>query len=151
MRGLVRVLVLSGVLSACGGKAAGDGEATATGGSTATGGATSTGGTRATGGSTASGGGAASTATGGRQSSGDWAASCPDGADSLRFRRLTVSDVNHTLQNVFGGPATSLGGSWPTHRLGPRGSFDAEQLRQLVEIAQERALEYAQAHAADCT
>jgi hypothetical protein len=90
-------------------------------------------------------------ATGGRQSSGDWAASCPDGADSLRFRRLTVSDVNHTLQDVFGGPATSLGGSWPTHRLGPRGSFDAEQLRQLVEIAQERALEYAQAHAADCT
>jgi hypothetical protein len=144
MRGLVRVLVLSGVLSACGGKAAGEGDATATGGSTATGGATSTGGSMASGGVTSS------MATGGRQSSGDWAASCPDGADSLRFRRLTVSDINATLRDVFGGPATPLGGSWPTQRLGLRGSSDPEQLRRLVEIAQERGLEYAQAHADEC-
>ena len=156
MRGVVSVLLWIGVVTACGGKAASDDEApasggtTATGGTTSTGGATSTGGTSATGGTTAS-GGVASVATGGRQSSGDWAASCPDGGDSLRFRRLTVSDINATLGDVFGGPATPLGGSWPTQRLGPRSPFDAEQLRQLVEIAQERALEYAQDHAADCT
>jgi hypothetical protein len=149
MRGAVWVLLWMGMVSACGGKAAGDGDATSTGGSTATGGATSTGGTSATGGITAS-GGVASMATGGRQSSGDWAASCPDGGDSLRFRRLTVSDINATLADVFGGPATPLGGSWPTRRLGPRGSSDPEQLRRLVEIAQERGLEYAQAHADDC-
>nr|MDQ2647847.1 DUF1592 domain-containing protein [Myxococcota bacterium] len=100
------------------------------------------GGMRATGGSVA-------TATGGKRSNAEWFGECT-GADTLRLQRLTASDIERTLEDLFGSSGTRLGRPWPLLRQGGRGSVTVEEARALARIARERAQEYSAAHADEC-
>ena len=59
-------------------------------------------------------------------------------ADEIRLRRLTLIDINRSLDDVLGA-GEAISGTWPAHRLGPRAVMTEAEAREVVRVARARA------------